>query len=239
MPLIQHLSPALSRLQMTVPDVNGIGMTSARTRERLINRLRAQGICNEAVLDRIRNVPRHLFVDEALASHAYDDTALPIGYGQTISQPYIVALMTQELIGERQLPRTLGRVLEIGTGCGYQSAVLAPFARHIFSLERIQPLAERAKVRLRDLKISNVTIRHADGWYGWKSQGPFEGIIVAAAPDTVPQALLDQLDDGGRLVIPTGDDGAQRLLCITREGSKFHERSLGLVSFVPLVEGKP
>jgi len=223
---------------MTPPDVNGIGMTSARTRERLIDRLRAQGIGNEAVLDRIRSVPRHLFVDEALASHAYEDTALPIGYGQTISQPYIVALMTQELIGDLGPGQTLGKVLEVGTGCGYQSAVLAPFARHIFSLERIQPLAERAKARLRDLKIGNVTIRHADGWHGWKSQSPFRGIICAAAPDSVPQALLDQLDDGGRLVIPIGADGAQRLVCITRDGTKYHERSLGMVSFVPLVEGR-
>ena len=216
---------------------NGIGMTSARTRERLINRLRSQGITNEAVLDRIRTVPRHLFVDEALASHAYDDTALPIGYGQTISQPYIVALMTQELIGDLAPGETLGKVLEIGTGCGYQSAVLAPFARHIFSIERIQALVERAKSRLRELKINNVSVRHADGWHGWKSQAPFEGIIVAAAPETVPQDLLDQLADGGRLVIPTGL-GPQRLLCITREGEEFHERSLGLVSFVPLVEGR-
>ncbi len=223
---------------MNPPNVSGIGMTSARTRERLIARLRSQGISNEAVLERIRSVPRHLFIDEALASHAYDDTALPIGYGQTISQPYIVALMTQELIGNLQPGQTLGKVLEIGTGCGYQSAVLAPFARHIFSLERLHPLAERAKARLRELKINNVTVRHADGWRGWKSQGPFQGIIVAAAPETIPQALLDQLEDGGRLVIPAGGGGAQRLLCITRDGDKFHERSLGLVSFVPLVEGK-
>jgi len=222
---------------MSPANLDGIGMTSARTRERLIDRLRAQGIVNEAVLDRIRKVPRHLFIDEALASHAYDDTALPIGYGQTISQPYIVALMTQELIGDLAPGKTLGKVLEIGTGCGYQTAVLAPFARHIFSVERIQPLAERAKARLRELKINNVTVRHADGWHGWKSQAPFEGIIVAAAPEIVPQALLDQLADGGRLIIPAGT-GGQRLLCITREGDRFSERSLGLVSFVPLVEGK-
>jgi protein-L-isoaspartate(D-aspartate) O-methyltransferase len=222
---------------MNPPNLNGIGMTSARTRERLINRLRAQGIDNEAVLDRIRNVPRHLFIDEALASHAYDDTALPIGYGQTISQPYIVALMTQELIGDRAPGEKLGKVLEIGTGCGYQAAVLAPFVRHIFSVERIQPLVERAKARLRDLKIGNVTVRHGDGWRGWKSQAPFQGIIVAAAPERVPEALLEQLDDGGRLVIPIGGDGTQRLVCVTREGSQYRERNLGLVSFVPLVEG--
>ena len=219
------------------PDIDGIGMTSARTRERLIERLRAQGIANQAVLDRIRSVPRPLFVDEALASHAYDDTALPIGFGQTISQPYIVALMTQELIRGLDPGKQLGKVLEVGTGCGYQTAVLAPFARHIFSIERIQPLVQRAKARLRELRINNVTVRHADGWRGWQSQAPFAGIIVAAAPDTVPQALLDQLDDGGRLVIPIGGGGAQKLVCITRQGDEVQERSLGLVSFVPLVEG--
>ena len=216
---------------------DGIGMTSARTRERLIDRLRAQGIENEAVLDRIRVVPRHLFVDEALSSHAYDDTALPIGFGQTISQPYIVALMTEALTSGLEPGQQIPKVLEIGTGCGYQTAVLAPFARHIYSLERIQPLIQRAKTRLRELKINNVTLRHADGWRGWQSQAPFQGIIVAAAPDTVPQALLDQLDDGGRLVIPIGGSGAQKLVCVTRDGDEFHERHLGLVSFVPLVEG--
>lgn len=218
-------------------NVDGIGMTSARTRERLIDRLRAQGIDNEAVLERIRSVPRHLFVDEALASHAYDDTALPIGYGQTISQPYIVALMTQELIRGAWPDRQLTKVLEIGTGCGYQTAVLAPFARHVYTIERLQPLVQRAKGRLRELKINNVTVRHADGWRGWQSQAPFQGIIVAAAPDEVPQTLLDQLDGGGRLVMPIGGAGAQKLISITREGDELRERRLGLVSFVPLVEG--
>ena len=222
---------------MSSTHLDGIGMTSARTRERLIDRLRAQGITNEAVLDRIRTVPRHLFVDEALSSHAYDDTALPIGFGQTISQPYIVALMTEALIDELEPGERIPKVLEIGTGCGYQTAVLAPFARHIYSVERIQPLLQRAKSRLRELKINNVTARHADGWLGWQSQAPFQGIIVAAAPDTVPQALLDQLDDGGRLVIPIGGSGGQKLVCIRRDGDEFHERSLGLVSFVPLIEG--
>jgi len=212
-------------------------MTSARTRDRLIARLRANGIDNERVLERMRSVPRHLFVDEALASRAYEDTALPIGFGQTISQPYIVALMTQALIGSLPDDRTLGKVLEIGTGCGYQSAVLAPFARHIFSIERLQPLAERAKANLRALKISNVTVRYGDGWRGWKSQSPFDGIIVAAAPAAIPEALYAQLGDGGRLVIPAGSDRGQRLLCITRDGDTFREQDLGLVSFVPLVEG--
>jgi protein-L-isoaspartate(D-aspartate) O-methyltransferase len=222
---------------MSSQNLDGIGMTSARTRERLIDRLRAQGITNEAVLDRIRTVPRHLFIDEALSSHAYDDTALPIGFGQTISQPYIVALMTQALVDRLEPRKQIPKVLEVGTGCGYQTAVLAPFARHIYSLERIRPLLQRAKSRFRELKINNVTARHADGWRGWQSQAPFQGIIVAAAPDTVPQALLDQLDDGGRLVIPIGGSGAQNLICITRDGDEFHERRLGLVSFVPLVVG--
>lgn len=222
---------------MSSTHLDGIGMTSARTRERLIERLRAQGITNEAVLDRIRTVPRHLFVDEALSSHAYDDTALPIGFGQTISQPYIVALMTQALVNGLEPGQKIPKVLEVGTGCGYQTAVLAPFARHIYTVERIQPLVQRAKSRFRELKINNVTARHADGWRGWQSQAPFQGIIVAAAPDTVPQALLDQLDDGGRLVIPVGGSGAQNLVFVTRDGDEFHERSLGLVSFVPLVEG--
>jgi protein-L-isoaspartate(D-aspartate) O-methyltransferase len=222
---------------MSSQNLDGIGMTSARTRERLIDRLRAQGITNEAVLDRIRTVPRHLFIDEALSSHAYDDTALPIGFGQTISQPYIVALMTQALVDRLQPGKQIPKVLEVGTGCGYQTAVLAPFARHIYSLERIRPLLQRAKSRFRELKINNVTARHADGWRGWQSQAPFQGIIVAAAPDTVPQALLDQLDDGGRLVIPIGGSGAQNLICSTRDGDEFHERRLGLVSFVPLVVG--
>jgi protein-L-isoaspartate(D-aspartate) O-methyltransferase len=212
-------------------------MTSARTRERLIQRLAAQGITNDAVLERIRQVPRHLFVDEALASRAYEDTALPIGHGQTISQPYIVALMTQELIEGLAPGQRLDKVLEIGTGCGYQSAVLAPFARHVFSVERTRPLVERAKARLRDLRISNVTVRHGDGWRGWKSQAPFQGIIVTAAPDFVPQELLDQLDDGGRLIIPVGRSGSQKLIGVTREGDKCHQRGLGLVSFVPLIQG--
>lgn len=217
--------------------VNGIGMTSARTRERLIERLRDEGIINETVLERIRAVPRHLFVDEALASRAYEDTALPIGYGQTISQPYIVALMTEALIRDLPPGGQLAKVLEIGTGCGYQTALLAPFARHVYSVERIQPLVQRAKARLRELRIDNVTVRYADGWKGWISQAPFQGIIVAAAPPEIPQELLEQLDDGGRLVIPVGARGAQRLECITRKGRDYERRQLGLVSFVPLVEG--
>jgi protein-L-isoaspartate(D-aspartate) O-methyltransferase len=215
---------------------SGIGMTSARTRERLVERLKAEGIHNPAVLDRIRAVPRHLFVDEALASRAYEDTALPIGFGQTISQPYIVAAMTQALI-EGAAGRKLTRVLEIGTGCGYQTAVLAAFAQHVYSLERIQPLLERARTLLRELKISNVSLRHADGWHGWPSQAPYQGILAAAAPEHLPPELTQQLDDGGVLVMPIGARREQTLVRITRAGNEFKHEELMPVSFVPFVEG--
>jgi protein-L-isoaspartate(D-aspartate) O-methyltransferase len=218
-------------------DTTGIGMTSARTRDRLIVTLREEGIQNEAVLARIRDVPRHLFVDEALASRAYENTVLPIGHGQTISQPYIVALMTQALIEDRELP--LPKVLEIGTGCGYQTAVLAAFSRHIFGVERINSLIRFSRQRLRELRINNVSLRNADGFDGWASQAPFQGILVAAAPATVPEALLAQLDDGGRLLIPFGEAGRQSLVRITRHGDDFEQETLGAVSFVPLIAGKP
>ncbi|HUF73077.1 MAG TPA: protein-L-isoaspartate(D-aspartate) O-methyltransferase [Gammaproteobacteria bacterium] len=211
-------------------------MTSARTRERLIKTLRAQGIGNEAVLERMRQVPRHLFVDEALASRAYENTVLPIGFGQTISQPYIVALMTQALIEDRELP--LPKVLEIGTGCGYQTAVLAAFARHIYGIERINALIRPSRQRLRTLRINNVSLRHADGFEGWASQAPFDGILVAAAPTEVPKSLLAQLDEGGRLLIPVGPSGRQSLVRITRQGDDFKTESLSAVSFVPLIAGK-
>jgi protein-L-isoaspartate(D-aspartate) O-methyltransferase len=213
---------------------NGIGMTSARTRERLIERLKAEGIKSLPVLERLRAVPRHLFVDEALASRAYEDTALPIGFGQTISQPYIVAAMTEALIAGG---KKLTRVLEIGTGCGYQTAVLAPFVQHIYSVERIQPLVQRARGMLSELRITNVSVRHADGWHGWRSQAPFQGIIVAAAPEMVPPELYEQLDEGGRLVIPIGSRGRQTLLRVTRNGEEFVREELLPVSFVPFVEG--
>ena len=217
--------------------VSGIGMTSARTRDRLINRLRSEGIRNEAVLERIRTVPRHLFVDEALASRAYEDTALPIGFGQTISQPYIVALMTEALIEKLHPGEKLKKVLEVGTGCGYQTAVLAPFAQHLCSVERLQPLILRARERLSELQINNITLLHADGLQGWQSQAPFQGILVAAAPPEPPQNLLNQLDEGGHLIIPIGMRGEQRLRRIARRGDTFENEELGLVSFVPLVGG--
>jgi protein-L-isoaspartate(D-aspartate) O-methyltransferase len=213
----------------------GIGFTSARTRERLVERLKAEGIRNHAVLERVRAVPRHMFVDEALASRAYEDTALPIGFGQTISQPYIVAAMTEALI--EGTGKKLTRVLEIGTGCGYQTAVLAPFVQHIYSVERIQPLVQRARSILAELKITNVSVRHADGWHGWRSQAPFQGIIVAAAPEDVPPELYEQLDEGGRMVIPIGARGRQTLLRVTRMGNEFEREELLPVSFVPFVAG--
>ncbi|MCZ8131326.1 MAG: protein-L-isoaspartate(D-aspartate) O-methyltransferase [Steroidobacteraceae bacterium] len=219
---------------MSDPRLAGIGMTSARTRERLVQRLREQGIKDEAVLDRIRNVPRHLFVDEALASRAYEDTALPIGFGQTISQPYVVARMTEALLGGAQLHN----VLEIGTGCGYQTAVLAPLVGKVSTVERVKPLLERAKLRLKELGIRNVRFRYADGTVGWKAHAPYDGIIAAAAPHAVPPGLLAQLaPNGGRLVIPVGPEGAQELLRITRRDEHYVRERLGGVAFVPLLGG--
>ncbi len=212
----------------------GIGMTSARTRDRLVQRLREQGISNLAVLDRIRNVPRHIFVDEALGSRAYEDTALPIGFGQTISQPYIVARMSEALLEGGPL----GSVLEVGTGCGYQTAVLAPLVERLFTIERIGGLLERAKERLKELDIRNVKFHHGDGTQGWKSQAPFDGILVAAAPLVVPPALLRQLAPGGRLIVPVGPEGEQELMRFTRREQGVLHESLGRVAFVPLLGGK-
>ena len=226
---------------MTEQTRNGIGMTSARTRERLIERLKAEGVRDVAVLERIRSVPRHLFVDEALASRAYEDTPLPIGFSQTISQPFVVAVMTAALIAGYEGKR-IPKVLEIGTGCGYQTAVLAPFVQHIYSVERIQPLVQRARAKLAELKIGNVSLRHSDGWLGWKSQAPFQGILVAAAPERIPPELVEQLDDGGRMIIPIGAQlGArgpmQKLLRVTRNGSQIEQEELLPVNFVPMVAG--
>ena len=212
---------------------SGIGMTSARTRERLVLRLQEQGIRDQRVLDRVRNVPRHLFVDEALASRAYEDMALPIGYGQTISQPYIVARMTASLLAGGPL----GRVLEIGTGCGYQTAILAQFAAEIFTIERIAPLAARARRNLRELAIRNVRLRHDDGSVGWAVRAPFDGILLTAAPHAVPAGLFDQLAVGGRLIAPVGPDGRQELMRYTRTDTRIERTSLGAVSFVPLLSG--
>ena len=213
--------------------LTGIGMTSARTRDRLVQRLREQGITNLQVLDRIRNVPRHIFVDEALGTRAYEDTALPIGFGQTISQPYIVARMTEALL-EGPAPRN---VLEVGTGCGYQTAVLAPLVEKLHTIERIEPLLTRAKERIKELGLRNVRFRHGDGALGWKTQAPFDGILVAAAPLTVPEALIQQLGVGGRLLVPVGPEGEQELIRFTRREQRVERESLGAVAFVPLLGG--
>jgi len=220
---------------MTDLRLSGIGMTSARTRDRLVQRLRDQGIANLAVLDRIRNVPRHIFVDEALGSRAYEDTALPIGFGQTISQPYIVARMTEALLeGERGPP---GKVLEVGTGCGYQTAVLSSLVSQVYTIERIEPLLVRARERLKELGVRNVRFRHGDGSLGWKAHAPFDGILVAAAPLSVPEALLRQLKVGGRLIVPVGPEGEQELVRFTRREPRIERESLGPVAFVPLLGG--
>jgi protein-L-isoaspartate(D-aspartate) O-methyltransferase len=216
------------------PSLSGIGMTSARTRDRLVARLRENGIEHPGVLEAIRNTPRHLFVDEALSSRAYEDTALPIGHGQTISQPWVVARMTEALIEDGKPER----VLEIGTGCGYQTAVLSGLVGQIYSVERISALLQRARRILRQIGVRNVQFRHGDGFDGYQDKAPFDAILVAAAPETVPQALLEQMADGGVLVMPVGGSGAQKLLRIKREGDNFHQEQLGLVSFVPLRGGR-
>jgi protein-L-isoaspartate(D-aspartate) O-methyltransferase len=211
----------------------GIGMTSQRTRERLIQRLYEEGLSNAHVLETIRRTPRHLFVDEALAHRAYEDTALPIGNNQTISQPYMVARMSELLLAAGPLDK----VLEIGTGSGYQTAILAQLVERVFSVERIQSLQDKAKERLAQLNLRNVVFRWGDGWEGWNALGPYNGIIVTAAAANVPQALLDQLAPGGRLVIPVGAGDEQELLLIIREEDGFSRHVLDAVRFVPLLSG--
>lgn len=211
----------------------GIGMTSLRTRERMLSRLREQGITDEVVLSAIGNIPRHIFVDEALSTRAYEDVSLPIGFGQTISQPYIVARMSQVL----RHGNALQKVLEIGTGCGYQTAVLSQLATEVYSIERIRPLVLKARSHLRELKCTNVKLGHADGNIGLPEFGPFDAIIVTAAATHVPQALLDQLTIGGRLVIPVGVD-EQILYLIERHSDvDFKHTKLEPVKFVPLLGG--
>lgn len=211
--------------------VKGIGMTSRRTRQRLITRLREEGITNEKVLATINQIPRHLFVDEALGSRAYEDTALPIGFGQTISQPYIVALMTQALLGEGNL----SKVLEVGTGSGYQTAILAALGLQIFSVERIAPLIKLATQRLRALHLENVQFKLSDGSWGWPEHAPYDAIIVTAAPVDVPQPLVDQLALGGQMVIPVGRHTLQELLLLTKDENGITRQRLELVNFVPLI----
>lgn len=218
---------------MEGPRLTGIGMTSARTRERLVQRLLEQGITDQRVLDRIRSVPRHLFMDEALATRAYEDTALPIGFGQTISQPYVVARMTEALLAAGDMRK----ILEIGTGCGYQTAVLSPLVEEMYSIERIAPLLARARRTLRELRVRNVNFRHDDGNVGWAARAPYDGILLTAAPHAVPPALFEQLKVGGRLIAPVGPEGRQELYRYIKGDSRIDRQSLGVVSFVPLVSG--
>ncbi|MGE5625005.1 MAG: protein-L-isoaspartate(D-aspartate) O-methyltransferase [Bacillota bacterium] len=219
---------------MNAGPARGIGMTSARTRDRLVARLKEQGIKDARVLTLIRSTPRHLFVDEALASRAYEDTALPIGLGQTISQPYIVARMTEALIAGGPLEN----VLEVGTGCGYQTATLAALVKRVYTVERIQALSQRARETLGQLNIRNVFFRHTDGGWGWPQHAPYDGIMVTAAPEEVPKPLLQQLAVGGRMVIPVGSGGSQDLLLITRrDADRYDTQTLDKVVFVPLLGG--
>ena len=214
---------------------NGIGMTSLRTRERLLGRLMEQGIKNMQVLDIIRSTPRHIFLDEALSHRAYEDVALPIGYGQTISQPYVVAKMTEIVSASRQLKS----VLEIGTGCGYQTAVISRIAEKVYTIERIKPLLDRAKKNLKLLGIRNVEFKHDDGSLGWEERAPFDAIITTAAPQMVPSELYQQLSpEEGSLVIPVGVDNQQDLKHIVKSGQNIRTENLGSVRFVPLLTGQ-
>ena len=213
----------------------GIGMTSDRTRDRLIARLVEQGISSQPVLNAIRNTPRHLFIEDALSSRAYEDVSLPIGYGQTISQPYIVARMTEALLEGRD---SIGRVLEIGTGCGYQTTVLSKCVDRVYTVERISELFRSTRDHLYDLKIRNVEYAHADGSIGWSDKAPFDGILVTAAASSLPEHLLPQLATGGRLIIPVGDGESQQLLMIEQNPKGFQYNELEYVRFVPLITGQ-
>jgi len=212
---------------------SGIGMTSQRTRMRMVERLRALGILDEVVLAALGEIPRHIFVDEALATRAYEDMALPLGFGQTISSPYTVARMAE-------LARSggvLGKVLEIGTGCGYQAAVLARLAKEVFSIERLAPLLARARRNLRELRVNNIRLRHGDGLVGMAEVAPFDAIVIAAAATHVPDALLKQLAVGGKMIFPKTQGGEQRLIVIERTAQGYIETKMDQVKFVPLLPG--
>ena len=230
---------------MTDFNLQGIGMTSRRTRNRLVDRLRSGGIDDERVLDAIASVPRHIFIDEALEHLAYEDTALPIGHSQTISQPYIVAAMTAAVLSSGRRRRPLQRrgadlprkVLEIGTGSGYQTAVLATLVEHVYSVERIGALLGKARERLRALSIRNVHLKHADGNLGWPGAAPFDAVLVTAGASHVPDALMEQMADGAPLVIPVGSGEVQQLKVFERNGDAWRQRTLEDVRFVPLLRG--
>ena len=220
---------------MNSVELAGIGMTSQRTRERLINRLTEQGITNQKVLDVIRSTPRHIFLDEALSHRAYEDTALPIGFSQTLSQPYIVARMTEILLSAGPL----SKVLEIGTGSGYQSAILAQLVTEVHTVERIEPLLIKAKQRFKKLGLINVSANLSDGCFGWEKQAPYDGIITTAAPQAIPEDLLSQLAPNGLLVIPVGSGESQDLRLVKRieDSSEFDQIIVEKVKFVPLLSG--
>jgi len=218
----------------TLKNAAGIGMTSQRTRARMVERLREQGIADARVLAAMGSVPRHLFVEEALASRAYEDTALPIGFGQTISQPYVVAKMAEALLAGKPA----GRILEVGTGCGYQAAVLAQLFPEVYSIERIKGLHERARANLLGLRLKNLRLAHGDGYAGLEKAAPFQSIILAAAPRQVPEALRSQLAAGGRMVLPLESGGVQQMVLIERNGRGFLESVLDAVRFVPMEVGK-
>ena len=223
--------------RLTRNDIAGVGMTSQRTRDRLIERLRDKGIEDERVLEVMRRVPRHLFMDEALATRAYEDSSLPIGCGQTISQPFVVARMTEALIAH--MPPGAGRVLEIGTGSGYQAAVLAGLVDQVYTVERIGYLLERARERFRQLDLHRIHVKYADGHTGWPEEAPFDGILLTAAPERVPGELFEQLAVGGALIAPVGGSGAQRLVAWHRSSTQgLERRTLDMVSFVPFLGGR-
>lgn len=215
-------------------DLEGIGMTSRRTRERMVGRLKEQGIKDKIVLEAMRAIPRHIFVEEALASRAYEDTALPIGNSQTISQPFIVAKMTEMLI-EQGIPE---KVLEIGTGSGYQTAVLGHLVPRLFTVERILPLQQMARKRIAALQMRNVSFKYSDGGWGWTEFAPYDGILVTAAPAEIPRSLLEQMADGGVMLIPVGEDGSQSLQRVTRNGNEFEIELIEDVNFVPFLAGR-
>lgn len=215
-------------------NVQGIGMTSQRTRSRLVDRLREQGIRSEQILDVISETPRHMFIDEAMAHRAYEDTALPIGFNQTISQPYVVAKMTEALLADGPLEN----VLEVGTGSGYQTAVLASLVDKVYTVERISGLLNRAKERLGAIGYRNIHFKHADGGLGWAERGPFDAIIVTASPRVIPDALVEQLADAGRMLVPVGESRRQDLIMVRRIGDEIEQVVLEPVKFVPLLSGK-
>jgi protein-L-isoaspartate(D-aspartate) O-methyltransferase len=215
-------------------NLQGIGMTSQRTRSRLVERLREQGIENELILDVISETPRHAFIDEALSHRAYEDTALPIGFNQTISQPYVVARMTEALLADGPLEN----VLEVGTGSGYQTAVLSRLVNKVFTVERISGLAVRARELLTAIGYRNISFKHADGAMGWPERGPFDAIIVTASPRVIPDSLIEQLAPEGRLLVPVGESRRQDLIMVKRVGDKLEQTILEPVKFVPLLSGK-